>query len=450
MTILSPRILLAEDDEIMRVTLYDRLTQKGWEVDEAKDGRAALAMVEEGKYHLVLSDIRMPKLDGSRLLEKILQLSPSTDVIMMTAYGSVEDAITCLKKGAADYILKPFDMDDITIRIERLLEMQAIKARCVSLEECYRQAIHPIIGSSPAMQSLLKIISQVAVTDSSVLVSGESGTGKELVAAAIHHGGRRASGPYIRINCGAIPEGLLESELFGHEKGAFTSADSRKTGRVEMADGGTILLDEIGDLPLPLQVKFLRFLQEKEIERVGGSHTIKIDARVICATAKNLLDEVKSGRFREDLFYRLQVIPLEIPPLRERKEDIPELSRYFLDEFSRERGVSFSLSEEGLDILMSYDFPGNVRELRNIIERMTVLAPSPVLHPWNLPLDISDKNIEQHGEGLNLADAVERAEKDCIMKALKKALGKRTKASELLGISRKNLWEKMKHLNIIY
>ncbi|MCK5341251.1 MAG: sigma-54-dependent Fis family transcriptional regulator, partial [Desulfobulbaceae bacterium] len=220
MTILSPRILLAEDDEIMRVTLYDRLTQKGWEVEEAEDGKVALDMLKEGKYHLVLSDIRMPKLDGSRLLEKILQLSPSTDVIMMTAYGSVEDAITCLKKGAADYILKPFDMDDITIRIERLLEMQAIKARCVSLEECYRQAIHPIIGSSPAMQSLLKIISQVAVTDSSVLVSGESGTGKELVARAIHFNGVRKDEPFVTENCAPIPDTLLESELFGYVRGA--------------------------------------------------------------------------------------------------------------------------------------------------------------------------------------------------------------------------------------
>ena len=260
-----PRILLAEDDEIMRETLYDRLTMNGWQVDGVGDGKKALALVNQNFYQVVLSDIRMPGLDGTRLLNKILQVSPETDVILMTAYGSVENAVDCLKKGAADYILKPFDMDDLMIRVKRLLEVQAIKAKCVLLEERCRAAQVPIIGSSPPIHSLLKTINQVAGTDATVLITGESGTGKELVAAAIHFESPRAKGPYIRINCAAIPESLMESELFGHEKGSFTGADARKIGKFEAAKGGTILLDEIGDMPLGLQAKLLRVLQEREI-----------------------------------------------------------------------------------------------------------------------------------------------------------------------------------------
>jgi DNA-binding NtrC family response regulator len=245
-----PRILLAEDDEIMRETLFDRLAKNGWQVESAKDGKQALKLVEQNYYHLVLSDIRMPGLDGTRLLERVLRLSPDTDVILMTAYGSVESAVDCLKKGAADYILKPFDMDDLTIRIRRLLEMQAIKARCSSLEEQYGLQRSPIIGSSNSIKSLLAMVDQVATADTTVLITGESGTGKELVAAAIHFGSQRSKGPYVRINCAAIPESLMESELFGHEKGSFTGADARKIGRFEAANGGTILLDEIGEMPL--------------------------------------------------------------------------------------------------------------------------------------------------------------------------------------------------------
>jgi len=264
---------------------------------------------------------------------------------MMTAYGSSDNAVACLKKGAADYILKPFDLDDLSLRISRLLEMQAVKARCVSLEHCCGSR-RPIIGSSPAMQKMLRMISQVASVDSTVLLQGESGTGKELVAAAIHYESRRAEKPYVRLNCAAIPAGLMESQLFGHEKGAFTGADKTAVGKFELADQGTILLDEIGDMPLDLQVKLLRVLQEREIERVGGQTPLPVDVRVICATAKNLAEEVRKGNFRQDLFYRLQVIPLGIPPLRERGEDILELADFFLEEFGRERGLTFELSPE--------------------------------------------------------------------------------------------------------
>jgi two-component system response regulator AtoC len=440
-----PRILLAEDDEIMRETLYDRLFKNGWQVDDAKDGKEAVALVEQNYYHLVLSDIRMPGLDGTKLLDKILRISPDTDVILMTAYGSVENAVDCLKKGAADYILKPFDMDDLTIRIKRLLEMQAIKARCSSLEERYGQQRLPIIGNSNSIKSLLATIDQVASSDTTVLITGESGTGKELVAAAIHYDSQRSKGPYIRINCAAIPERLMESELFGHEKGSFTGADARKIGKFEAANGGTILLDEIGEMPLGLQSKLLRVLQEREIERIGGNQTIRVNVRIICSTSKNLADESRQGNFREDLFYRLQVIPLEVPPLRDRKEDIPELCQYFLDEFSRERNEPLQMTEQTVQAFMEYDYPGNVRELKNIVERVSVLAPEPVIEPWHLPSDFAG-TVEEKTEqsALNLSAALAVTEKVVILKALRMTDGKRAKAADLLGISRKNLWEKLK------
>ncbi len=442
-----PRILLAEDDEIMRITLYDRLRKKkGWQVDDAENGTDALAMINKNAYHLVISDIRMPGLDGISLMEQIKRLSPATDVILMTAYGSVTDAVTCLKSGAADYILKPFDMDDLAIRAQRLLEMQTVKARCASLEETNRQP--PIIGLSKPITDVLKLIKQVAATDATVLVTGESGTGKELVAAAIHYQSKRVNGPYIRINCPAIPETLMESELFGHEKGAFTGAQARKTGKFEMADNGTILLDEIGDLPMPLQAKLLRVLQEREIERIGGRKPVPINVRIICSTAKNLADEVQAGHFRPDLFYRLQVIPIEVPPLRDRRDDIPLLCRHFLSEFSIMRGMPLELSPEALQRLSLYDYPGNIRELRNIMERAAVLTQTHLIQAEYLPTDLTEKEEAEQDETLQLSRAVACTEKNCISRALRQTGGNKTEAAKLLGISRKNLWEKMKQHRI--
>lgn len=442
---IKARILLAEDDEIMRVTLNDRLGKEGWQVDQARDGKEAKSMVDQNYYHLVLSDIRMPGLDGTKLLADVIRLSPGTDTILMTAYGNVEDAVDCLKKGAADYVLKPFDMDDLVIRIQRLLEVQAIKARCLSLEESCHESRQVIIGSSKPVRKLLNLIGQVAITDSTVLITGESGTGKELVARAIFQGSKRATRPYIRVNCAAIPEGLMESELFGHEKGAFTGAVGRKIGRFEMANGGTILLDEIGEMPLHLQSKLLRVLQEKEIERVGGTRTVKVDVRILCATAKNLVEAVRAGTFREDLFYRLQVIPVEVPPLRERKDDIPELCSFFLEEFLLDRGAPLELTDEAVRALMEYDYPGNIRELKNIIERISVLVPGPVVQPWDLPGDLACQPEEDETSSLRLAEVLGQAEKACLLKALRRTAGNRTEAAKLLGISRKNLWEKLKN-----
>jgi two-component system, NtrC family, response regulator AtoC len=441
---MATRILLAEDDEIMRITLSDRLQKNGWQVEEAEDGRLALDKIRNNRYQVVISDIRMPHAGGLELLAELRNSAPGTDVIFMTAYGSVEDAVACLKQGAADYLLKPFDMDDLIIRIKRLLEARSIKARFASLEECCRQNRSPLKGSGPAMRELLALIAQVAASEATVLISGESGTGKELVASAIHHGSARANGPYVRLNCAAIPEGLMESELFGHEKGAFTGAEARRAGRFELADGGTILLDEIGEMPLRLQAKLLRVLQEREVERVGGSRPIKVDVRILCATARNLAEEVKEGNFREDLYYRLRVIPIVVPALRRRREDIPELCAHFLAELGKGRKPALRISAEAMAVLAAYDYPGNVRELRNIIERLLVLCPAEEVQPWHLPADLLGSGEAAGEEPLRLAEAVARAEKACLLRALRQAGGRKSEAAGLLGISRKNLWEKMK------
>ena len=438
------KILLVEDDEIMRITLQDRLLRENWQVDAALNGRAALSFLEQKHYHLVLSDIRMPGMSGLDLLHRARRLSPFIDIFMMTAYGSVEDAIACLRDGAADYILKPFEMDDLIIRINRIFEMQTVRARCASLEERCRQEHQDIIGSSAAIRRVFTLIEQIGPTDSTVLISGESGTGKELAANALHRSSTRADKPYIRINCAAIPEGLLESEFFGHEKGAFTGAHAKKLGRFELADGGTLLLDEIGDLPLGLQAKLLRVIEAGECERLGGTRTIKVDVRLLCSTAKDLKAEAAEGRFRQDLLYRLSVIPLHMPPLRERSEDIPLLVSHFLHGFSRKRGLPLTLSTEAMQCLLRYAFPGNVRELKNIIERVSVLSPGPVITVDDLPADLRMLPEEPSCPSMLLSEALALAEKQCILGALNHADGNRTRAAGTLGISRKNLWEKMR------
>jgi two-component system response regulator AtoC len=444
-----PRILLAEDDHIMRITVQDRLEKHNWHVDAVHNGIEAANRLKKENYHLVISDIRMPGLDGRELLTVVRQYSPYTDIIMMTAFGSVDDAIDSLKKGAADYILKPFNMDDLVIRVSRILEIQTIKARCSSLEENCREFHSDLIGESKAMERIHVLIKQVAPSDSTVLILGESGTGKELVANSIHLLSKRSDKPFVRINCAAIPDGLMESELFGHEKGAFTGAHARKLGKFEMADGGTLLLDEIGELPLPLQAKLLRVLQESTYERVGGTGTISIDVRILCATAKNLEKAVGNGNFRQDLFYRLNVIPITLPPLRDRKEDIPLLTNHFLHEFSIKRGMAMDISPQAMQFLIDYNYPGNIRELKNIIERASVLAPEHIIKPMDLPADLLKSNgLDEKTDSFSLSDAVAKTEKQLVLKALTQTQGKRSEAAELLGISRKNLWEKMKQYDI--
>jgi len=442
------KILLVEDDEIMRISVQDRLERYGWDVDVATDGKVAVEMLDKAGYQLIISDVKMPNLDGMQLLKHIRETTPYTDTIMMTAHGNVENAIDCLKQGASDYLLKPFDMDDLIIRINRVAAVQSLKAKNISLEDDCLQRREDLIGSSEAMQSVFKLIGQAGPSDASILISGESGTGKELVAAALHESSERSEKPYIRLNCAAIPDGLMESEMFGHEKGAFTGAITQKPGKFEMADGGTLLLDEIADLPLSLQPKLLRALQEHEFERVGGTRTIHVDVRIICSTSKDLAQEVQKEKFREDLFYRLRVIPIKLPPLRSRKEDIPELIKHFLHEYSLKRGIPMSVSREAMDCLLKYGYPGNVRELKNIIERASILASDPQVQVSELPGDLTRSLKDKRENSFVLSDVVAETEKETILKALVRSNNSRTKAAELLGISRKNLWEKMRSYTI--
>jgi two-component system response regulator AtoC len=443
-----PRILLAEDDEIMRISIYDRLRKYGWQVDEAEDGLKALALYEKNQYHLIISDIRMPGMDGLTLLGNIRKQNQETDVIIMTAYGSIDDALSCLRAGAADYILKPFDLDDLIIRATRLLNHQAIRARCEILEDTCRDSQEKeLFGTSPAMQQVYSLIAQAAPTNATILITGESGTGKELAARAIHKASPRRDKAFVSINCAAIPEGLMESELFGHERGAFTGADQRRKGKFELADNGTLLLDELGDLPGPLQAKLLRVLQESQFERVGGSKSIRVDVRILACTSKDLQKEVAAGRFRQDLLYRLQVIPLKMPPLREHKEDIEQLCNSFLKEFNARHGRSARITGEAIECLKQYDFPGNTRELRNLIERASVLCRGPEITVADLPFEFTHKTSEFTTD-FNLSARLAVAEKEFLQTALRQSDGNRTEAARLLGISRKNLWEKMKYYNL--
>lgn len=420
-----PQILLAEDDEIVRISLSDRLKQYGWQVDEAEDGLRAAAMTEKRKYDLVISDIRMPGLSGTALLSRIRTQSPDTDVFMMTAYGSIDDALDCLRKGAADYILKPFDMDDLIIRVSRLLDIQAVKARCASLEASCQSGSNRLIGSGPAMRQVFSVIEQAGPTNATILITGESGTGKELAARAIHQISTRRDRPFVSINCAAIPEGLMESELFGHERGAFTGADQMRKGKFELADNGTLLLDELGDLPGPLQAKLLRVLQESAFERVGGSKTINVDVRILACTSKDLREETAAGRFRKDLLFRLQVIPLNMPPLREHKEDIAELCSHFLREFSSIHHRPLSLSSAALACLHAYDFPGNIRELRNLMERAAVLSKGAEITPFDLPTELGTAATTTELTTLNLAENMTIAEQNFLRKALAACGGNR-------------------------
>ncbi len=444
-----PRILLAEDDEIMRISIYDRLKKYGWQVDEAEDGLKAMALYEKNQYHLIISDIRMPGLDGLTLLHNVRKQNPDTDIIIMTAYGSIDDAINCLRQGATDYILKPFDLDDLIIRVTRLFNHQAVKAHCEILEAtCIRNHDRRLFGTSPAMQQVYSLIGQAAPTNATILITGESGTGKELAARAIHNGSPRHDKPFISINCAAIPEGLMESELFGHERGAFTGAEQRRKGKFELADNGTLLLDELGDLPGSLQAKLLRVLQESQFERVGGSKSIRVDVRILACTSKDLQEEVEAGRFRRDLLYRLQVIPLRMPPLREHKEDIDALCEVFLEEFNALHGRSVKMTDEALHCLKQYDFPGNTRELRNLMERASVLCRGPEITPADLPFAIN-RTARRLEADFHLSTKLAVAERDFVQTALLQSNGNRTEAARLLGISRKNLWEKMKTYDLL-
>jgi len=435
-------ILIIEDEKLMRVTIEDSLTASGYNVTACENGADGLAAFKVGPCDVVVTDIRLPDANGLDILKNV-SASSDVPVIVMTAFGTIKDAVEAMKLGAFDYITKPFSLDEFRMLIERALEMKRLREDNIRLrKDINRYFCFPnIIGESTAMKKVFSLIEKVAATDSTVLILGESGTGKELIATTIHYQSSRKDKPLIKINCAALPETLIESELFGHEKGAFTGAIRRKPGRFELANNGTIFLDEIGDMPLSTQTRLLRVIQEKTFERVGGTETLNVDVRVITATNRNLEEEVKAGRFREDLYYRLNVIPVVIPPLRERREDIPALVDFALSKCRNRMAKAVRFSKEAMTALLQYDYPGNVRELENIIERGATLAVSDVIEKDDLP-SVIFKKPENNGS-VSLAEVAAGAEKEHIIRTLAIAQGNKTKAAELLGISRKNLWEKM-------
>ncbi|MBI5196770.1 MAG: sigma-54-dependent Fis family transcriptional regulator [Nitrospirae bacterium] len=431
-------ILLIEDEKLMRITLEDALKSAGYEVTSFEIGIEALKALKTNSFDIVVTDIRLPDIDGFDIVREIIPIK-DTQVIVMTAYGTIKDAVEAMRLGAFDYITKPFALDEFLLLIERALEIKRLKEENLRLKKdlskCY--CFPNIVGEGIEIKKVFSLIEKVAGSDSTIVILGESGTGKELIATTIHYQSKRKDKPLIKVNCAALPEGLIESELFGHEKGAFTGAIKMKPGRFELADGGTIFLDEVGDLPLSTQAKLLRIIQERTFERVGGTETLNVDIRIIAATNMDLSEEVKKRRFREDLYYRLNVIPITIPSLRERKEDIPLLIDFFLNKLSR----NIRVSKDAMDVLLEYDYPGNVRELENIIERGATISSSDTIKKEDLPAFVLKK--ESNIGRLSLSDISAKAEKEYIIRVLKSAKGSKSRAAELLGISRKTLWEKM-------
>jgi two-component system, NtrC family, response regulator PilR len=443
---LEEKILVVDDEQSMREFLDIMLKKEGYKVSLASNGEEVLATIDKDIFDLVLLDIRMPKMDGIGVLKKIKATSPETIVIMITAYASADTAIKAMKEGAYDYITKPFKVDEIKLIIKNALEKKHLEHENTLLRQVVRDryVFENIIGQSPKMLALYELLSKVAPTKTNVLITGESGTGKELAAKAIHYNSPRREKPFVTLNCGAIPEALIESELFGHMKGAFTDAIATKKGLFEMADEGTIFLDEISELPLMMQVKLLRVLQDREFKRVGGTEDIHVDVRIMAATNKDLEKAVKEKRFREDLFYRLNVIQIRLPSLRERREDIPLLAAHFLKRYSDELAKNISkISPDALHLLLNYEYPGNVRELQNIIERAVALGTDTELTAQNLRSYIDQQDHTKKGlidldipnEGIDLEKIVEELERALLVKALDKTRGIKKKAAELLHIN---------------
>ncbi len=452
------RLLVIDDEENMRHMLSTVLGKGGYRVDTAADGFEGLKMIDETHYDFVLCDIKMPKMGGMDFLKAAREKLNSTTVIMMSAYGTIDTAIEAMKLGAYDYISKPFKTDEVYMTLKKAEERESLKKenlrlkeRIQSIEDSYN--FGNMVAKSKAMQSVFRLAAKASQYKTTVLILGESGTGKELIARAIHFQGERSEKPLVPVNCGGIPDNLLESELFGYKKGAFTGADRNKNGLFQEADGGTIFLDEIGELPLALQVKLLRVLQENEVRPIGDTKSTKIDVRVIAATAKNLEEEVRKGNFREDLFYRLNVLSVKLPPLRERSEDIPPLCEHFIQRFKKSLGKDIQkVSSTAMSRLLTYHWPGNVRELENAIERAMVLAEDSLLLPENFPPEFiqSRKSDRANGltEGFSLKEAQRVIEKKLITKALHETGGNRTQAARLLEISHPSLLSKIKAYNI--
>ena len=443
---IKDKILVADDEQSMREFLDIMLKKEGYKVSLASNGEEVVKLIDNDLFDLVLLDIRMPKLDGLSALKRIKAIAPETIVIMITAYASADTAIKAMKEGAYDYITKPFKVEEIKLIIKNALEKKNLQKENILLKQVVRDRYHfgNIIGQSPKMMVLYDLLEKVSPTKTNILIAGESGTGKELVAKAIHYNSPRKEKPFVTLNCGAIPESLIESELFGHMKGAFTDAIATRKGLFEVADEGTIFLDEISELPLLMQVKLLRVLQDKEFKRVGGTEDIRVDVRIISATNKDLEEAVKEKRFREDLFYRLNVIQIKLPPLRDRKEDVQILASHFLKKYTEELNKNIlKISPEALQILLDYEYPGNVRELQNIIERAVALESHQELTAHNLSSYLNEQPLMRKGpididipnEGVDLEKMVEDLERTLLLKALDKTKGIKKKAAELLHIN---------------
>lgn len=444
-------ILVADDEPSVRSLLRSILKKEGYNVVTAGNGREALEVFRQTSPDLVLLDVRMPEMDGIETFNALRKQNEDALVIMITAYGTIETAVQAMKMGAFDYLSKPFNLEEIKVVIKKALEMRHINAELTALrqEVAEKDELGKLVFISNAMQEIQRLVNIVSKNDTTLLLRGESGTGKDLLARYIHANSLRSQGPFIKIHCGALPEPLVESELFGYEKGAFTGAASRKQGKIELANGGTLYLDEIGEISPAIQIKLLRLLQDREFERLGGTETLKTNARIIAATNKNLEEAMASREFREDLFYRLNVVPIYLPPLRERKDAMPRLVEHFVKRFCRELNrPPMTVSEEAMSLLLSYNWPGNIRELENAIERAVLLSPEATIMPQALPQGMihyrrsTEEVFSSTGER-PLKDVMSDIEKQIIRKVLKETGGNRSKAAERLGISRRALHYKL-------
>lgn len=439
------RILVVDDEPVQREMVDGFLKKQNFEVIAADNAERALELFRQDAFDLVLTDQKMPNMSGLELLHAVHAINPETPVILITAFGTIEAAVGALKQGAIDYLTKPLNLEELLYRIRQVSDRYRLINENRELREALRERhrIEGIVGESGAMLDVLSLVRRVAPSEATVLIRGESGTGKELIAKAIHFGSPRASGPLVKVNCAALPETLLESELFGHEKGSFTGALTSRQGRFELANNGTIFLDEIGDLPLHLQAKLLRVLQEREYERVGSSRSVKVNVRILTASHRPLEALIKAGQLREDLYYRLNVVTISIPPLRERRTDLTFLIDHFLRRFAEKNHKTIQgLTREAREILLRYDYPGNVRELENLIERAVVLTRDDVIGSGDLPLIVQDHEVMDE-QGTNLTAAVEAVERRMIRDALARSDGVQTRAAELLGISERALRYKL-------
>ncbi len=441
----KPRIMVVDDEESVRTSLREWFLEDGFEVHTAEDGLDALSKLDSGPFDLLVVDLKMPRMDGISLQRRLQEVAPDSTVIILTAFAAVDTAVEALKLGAFDYVTKPVDPDELSHTVRRALERNRLTEENVRLREKVSEltSTSPIIGDSPSMTHVMDLVGTVAETDASVVIRGESGTGKELIARAIHAASPRRFFPIVTVNCGAIPETLLESELFGHEKGAYTGAHYRRKGKIELANGGTLFLDEIGEIPAKMQVDLLRVLESHRFTRLGGTQEIESDFRLVCATNRDLDALVRDGSFREDLYYRIHVFSIDLPPLRERREDIPLLTEYFVQKYARSMGrPPKQVSDEALELLQSYEWPGNVRELENAIERAMVIGLSNRIRPEDLPLRVEQETGRPRNRSL---ESLERAH---IARVLREESGNVSRTARVLGIDRGTLYNKIKKYGI--